>query len=533
MVAPTFTLLAALNPKPAAPGAAASDTISSHEAGRHFAKLVEKSSNEVRDTSGYRARPRIKIDSTERTVPVREKFSLKYIDREITPREAKEILKDFDAAATKLGFTDKDPKIIASLKEKLQSIADGNSSVSLKDILAAATGKDPKELMALLDTPHGEKDGTLVSQLHHMLNLMNKTLHAHPSEGDELADEPVLLGPPDTALPDVSVSDIIITSEEIQLASIGSEITTITPLSSDPVLVPVITPHALHPPVFPGNVSETVYAAPTEAVSAIDISAYRNPIDLIAPLALKAEEKKLTALPEVELPKTASTDREPDPVRQPPVLALPPAIERQLQALNDNRQFFVPGVVKDETAPVAAAKANAPTVNLNAIQPSFAIGAATGPNAVNPIGAVAGGLLNHAPIREQVHVAISKAAKEGIEQITIALDPAGLGRVEVKLHTGQDGKTSISFLVDNPETFDALSRDARGLERSLQESGLKADSGGMQFNLRQQAQQNAQDGEPRQANNRGPNAPGVIHASAEAPARNYRVNVHDGIDIHA
>jgi flagellar hook-length control protein FliK len=152
--------------------------------------------------------------------------------------------------------------------------------------------------------------------------------------------------------------------------------------------------------------------------------------------------------------------------------------------------------------------------------------------------------VNHAPVADQVSVAIRQAKAEGINHITIQLDPADLGRVEVKLHVGNDGQTSVAFTVDKPSTFDTLSRDAHNLERSLQDAGIKADTGSMQFNLRQQPQPQPQsnlsgDGQYRQSANTPPDesdsdGTGAISSvSASTIDQLYRVNIHDGVDIHA
>lgn len=152
------------------------------------------------------------------------------------------------------------------------------------------------------------------------------------------------------------------------------------------------------------------------------------------------------------------------------------------------------------------------------------------------------GFVNHAPVKEQVHVAISQAAREGTDNITIQLEPLELGRIEVKMVSGTDGQMRISFLVDKPETFDSLSRDARYLERSLQEAGIKADTGGMQFNLRQQPQpqmqsnlggQGQRQNQPQEDDSESPKG-GVMAISASVAAtRNYLINVRDGVDISA
>ncbi|SDD96537.1 flagellar hook-length control protein FliK [Rhodospira trueperi] len=85
---------------------------------------------------------------------------------------------------------------------------------------------------------------------------------------------------------------------------------------------------------------------------------------------------------------------------------------------------------------------------------------------------------------EQLRVNISKAANRGMDRITIKLHPETLGRVEVKLDFGSDGRVSAQVTVDKSETLDLLQRDVRGLERALNDAGLRTENGGIQFGLR-------------------------------------------------
>ena len=87
---------------------------------------------------------------------------------------------------------------------------------------------------------------------------------------------------------------------------------------------------------------------------------------------------------------------------------------------------------------------------------------------------------------DQVSVHITKAVKEGIDKINIQLRPASLGRIDVEMEVGQDGRISATVTADNKATLDLLQRDARGLERALQDAGLQTDAGSMNFNLREQ-----------------------------------------------
>jgi hypothetical protein len=90
------------------------------------------------------------------------------------------------------------------------------------------------------------------------------------------------------------------------------------------------------------------------------------------------------------------------------------------------------------------------------------------------------------PVAAQLALHIGKAVKAGLTCVEIALEPASLGRVEVRLDFGRDGSINALFVAETPEALDALRADARTLERTLSEAGLKTDSGSLGFSLREQ-----------------------------------------------
>jgi flagellar hook-length control protein FliK len=95
-------------------------------------------------------------------------------------------------------------------------------------------------------------------------------------------------------------------------------------------------------------------------------------------------------------------------------------------------------------------------------------------------------------ILDQVNVQISKAAKEGLDKITVQMRPEALGRVEVQLKLGDNGQLSAHIIADKAETLDALKRDSSQLEKSLADAGFKTDQGSLQFSLRGEQQNNQQ-----------------------------------------
>ncbi|HEY0835086.1 MAG TPA: flagellar hook-length control protein FliK, partial [Azospirillum sp.] len=92
----------------------------------------------------------------------------------------------------------------------------------------------------------------------------------------------------------------------------------------------------------------------------------------------------------------------------------------------------------------------------------------------------------HAPmgVPDQLAVHVQKNVKDGNDQFTINLRPDELGRIEIKLEFQQDGRVQAVIAVDKPQTLELLLRDARSLEKALQDAGLKADSGSLSFSLR-------------------------------------------------
>jgi flagellar hook-length control protein FliK len=98
------------------------------------------------------------------------------------------------------------------------------------------------------------------------------------------------------------------------------------------------------------------------------------------------------------------------------------------------------------------------------------------------------------PVIAQVAAHVAQAAVEGNDRINIRLSPSELGRVDVRLEFTPDGRIQAVFAADRPQTVELLQRDARELERALQDAGLRADSGSLSFNLRGDGRGGAQHG---------------------------------------
>ncbi|MEQ9642702.1 MAG: flagellar hook-length control protein FliK [Alphaproteobacteria bacterium] len=84
----------------------------------------------------------------------------------------------------------------------------------------------------------------------------------------------------------------------------------------------------------------------------------------------------------------------------------------------------------------------------------------------------------------QIAMHIAKAAQDGTNRISVRLDPAELGRVDVRLEVGHDGRVVALVSAERQETLDMLQRDARDLARALKDAGLEANSSDLNFSLR-------------------------------------------------
>ena len=86
-----------------------------------------------------------------------------------------------------------------------------------------------------------------------------------------------------------------------------------------------------------------------------------------------------------------------------------------------------------------------------------------------------------------VAIEIAGKALAGKNRFEIRLDPPELGRIDVRLDVDRDGNVTSRLTVDRQDTLDLLRRDAGGLERALQDAGLKTANNGLQFSLRDQS----------------------------------------------
>ncbi|MCP5365748.1 MAG: flagellar hook-length control protein FliK [Hyphomicrobiales bacterium] len=119
--------------------------------------------------------------------------------------------------------------------------------------------------------------------------------------------------------------------------------------------------------------------------------------------------------------------------------------------------------------------------------PSAAVPSSMDVRGTTPSGLHQASTMAPTPVRaepQEIGVQITRAAKSGIDRISIDLKPESLGRIEVRLELGHDGRVSALILADSKDTLEMLRADSRALQQNLQDAGLKMDGQSLQFDLR-------------------------------------------------
>ncbi|MGB3445088.1 MAG: flagellar hook-length control protein FliK [Xanthobacteraceae bacterium] len=129
-------------------------------------------------------------------------------------------------------------------------------------------------------------------------------------------------------------------------------------------------------------------------------------------------------------------------------------------------------------------------------------------------------------------VQIAASARAGNSRFEIRLDPAELGRIDVRLDVDRHGHVSSHLTVEKPETLAMLRQDAPQLQRALEDAGLKTGQNGLQFSLRDQSSGQQNNGQPERQPQRI-----VISDASAAPlvaantTYSYAAGANRGLDI--
>jgi flagellar hook-length control protein FliK len=134
---------------------------------------------------------------------------------------------------------------------------------------------------------------------------------------------------------------------------------------------------------------------------------------------------------------------------------------------------------------------------------------------------------------EPMALAIARHAVAGGQRFEIRLDPAELGRIDVRLELADDGTVKTRMIVEKAETLDLLQRDQRVLEKALAQTGFRSAEGGVEFSLRGEGGQSGsrpQDDRPRRPAPAQPAADSEPDIAPVAAARSMQGSAR-GLDL--
>lgn len=95
----------------------------------------------------------------------------------------------------------------------------------------------------------------------------------------------------------------------------------------------------------------------------------------------------------------------------------------------------------------------------------------------------------YTPPGQQMAFHVQRAVQDGNDRVSIQLNPYEMGRIDVQLEIGSEGKLRAKVMVENPATLEMLQKDAKNLEKALQEAGLQTDGDSLTFSLQDSGDQ--------------------------------------------
>src|SRR5690242_1773860 len=181
---------------------------------------------------------------------------------------------------------------------------------------------------------------------------------------------------------------------------------------------------------------------------------------------------------------TDQTNAAPLPVTKPDVQVTPPnAVKADAdgastpgQATHDHSQVTTNAQPAPVGADTNAQLAAVPQQQLSTVTPTGATDKFTVTHAAGAAVPLSG-----------LAVEIAASVQSGKTHFEVRLDPADLGRIDVRIDVDRNGQVTSHLTVEKPETLSMLQQDAPQLQQALNDAGLKTSNGGLQFSLRDQS----------------------------------------------
>jgi chemotaxis protein MotD len=211
------------------------------------------------------------------------------------------------------------------------------------------------------------------------------------------------------------------------------------------------------------------------APSTEEIAARPAPQAMRAPLVEAAKVAQAHGAQAESVASKPATPAQAEPAQTDPAAQAEPAQAESAQAEPVAAEPAVaPAPAQTVAAP--AAQIVLPQIATNVAPPAATARSAAAPAPVVPRTAYSG--------PDMAALAKAIVQKSGQKSFEIRLDPPELGRVEVHLSVGRDGKAQATLYADKPATLALLQRDSQNLERALKDAGLDVSNSSLNFSLK-------------------------------------------------
>ena len=296
-----------------------------------------------------------------------------------------------------------------------------------------------------------------------------------------------------SAAPVAAASDAV-ASAKVEVQTAASKVTAApviqqtTPTAATPATatadVALVTAVAAKTPVAPKATLKASVAAPTgTAPSGGDPDATPGTSDPSATAASTGTADANLAQQPAAAGKQKTADGVADAVKTDDVAA-PSPISATTVSTREHPALANAGNIPADPSDAGAQAAGA-------IQPQFQpVAATTAPAGALGVTAATTGAVPLSGLALEIAV----SAQSGKSRFEIRLDPADLGRIDVRIEVDSNGQVTSHLTVEKPATLSMLQQDAPQLQRALNDAGLTTGNDGLQFSLRDQSSSGQNDG---------------------------------------
>lgn len=139
-------------------------------------------------------------------------------------------------------------------------------------------------------------------------------------------------------------------------------------------------------------------------------------------------------------------------------------------------------------------------------------------------------------IGHELGIEVARRLSSGGDELTVRLDPAHFGQIEVRMHFDESGQLRATVTASQNATLDMLRRDSADLSQSMRDAGIATDAQSFRFENRREGSAGQEPNIPRQGshmNNRNSDFGEVTAPTASSQQRWRRFDGSGRINLVA